>query len=135
MDILDTEEPELEFWSLSQPKQKGIIKNYSERIEPYIEIGEIIRQLEMGTVPDPVPEHLRVHLLHPANDLNDASQRVVWHLLTFLGKGRNVVRYYRHQKTAFIDDYVNRWKTPKREWARLRIREHYEHASNTHQQI
>lgn len=134
MDVLDEEEPELEFWSLSGPKQKGVIRRFKDQLDPYLEIGEIVRQLEMGSEPDSTPEHLRVHLLHPASDLNDASQRVVWHLLTFLSGGRNVVRYYRHQKTAFIDSYTNRWKVPKREWARLRVREYYEHASNTHQQ-
>lgn len=129
MEVLDEVEPETEFLSLSSAKQKALVVKHQKKLGTYLDVLKVIKAFEAGAETVDVPEHLRHFLLHPARDLEKTSREVIEQLLTYVNGGRNVILFYRHQKTAFVDAYTKRWKSPMREWARVRIREHYEYAS------
>lgn len=129
MEVLDEVEPETEFLSLGSAKQKALIVKHQEKLKTYLDLLRVVKTLETGSGTVETPVYLEHFLLHPSRDLEKVSREVVEQLLTYVNGGRNVILFYRHQKTAFVEAYTKRWKSPRREWARVRIREHYEYAS------
>jgi len=126
MEVLDEEEPEMQFLSLNSAKQKGVIRKYGKKLGAYLSLMRIVDSIRRGEEPKQVPDDLAIYLLHPAKRLSVSSREVVEHLLSLIREGRLVQMFYRYQKTAFVDAYTKRWKAPRREWALTRIREHYD---------
>lgn len=133
MDVLDREEPDLEFLSLNSAEQKAVILRYADKLGLYLELKRLVRQLENGEEDVQVSKEVSDILIHPAHDLTPVTREVVGQLLTYMNGGRLVPLFYRHQKTEFAKAYSEQWKAPKREWALKRIREHYDLASKSSQ--
>lgn len=131
MEVLDEEEPDLEFLSLNGSSQKAVIRKYGDRLGKYMEFRRLISQLEQGKDKVSVSQEVADLLAHPAHDLTPVSHEVVGQLLSYIFGGRMVPLFYRHQKTAFLNAYTRQWKTPRRQWALQRIREHYDLASKS----
>jgi hypothetical protein len=131
MDVLDKEEPELEFLSLNSAEQKAIIRKYGDQLGIHLELRRLIRQLENGETNVRVGHEASRFLIHSAADLTPVTREVVGQLLTYINGGRLVPLFYRHQKTEFAKAFATEWKTPKRQWALTRIREHYDLASKS----
>lgn len=131
MDVLDKEEPDLEFLSLNSAEQKALIQRHGDKLGMYLEFRRMIRALENGEKHVRVSEDIAELLIHPTHDLTPVTREVVGQLLTYIYGGRLVPLYYRHQKTEFARAYARLWKTPRRQWARIRIREHYDLASKS----
>jgi hypothetical protein len=131
MDVLDEEMPDGVFLSLSLSKQKGIIHRYASKLGAYQEFLRLIHAIQRKEALPHIAQELRIHLLHPADDLQAHSREVIWQLLTYIQGGRMVPLFYRHQKTAFVSAYRTTWQVPKREWALKRVRDHYDWASKS----
>ncbi len=131
MDVLDKEEPELEFLSLNSAERKATVQKYSDQLGMYLELRRLVRELENGNTAVRVSEDVAKLLHHPAHDLSPLSREVVGQLLTYMYGGRLVPLFYRHQKTEFAKAYSRVWKKPRRQWAQQRIREHYDLASKS----
>ncbi len=131
MEVLDEEEPELEFLSLNRAEQKAVVQKYGDQLGMYVQLNRLIRTLEQGKEPAAVPPAVADLLVHPSHDLTPVSREVVGQLLSYIYGGRLVPLFYRHQKTAFVSKYTRVWKTPRRQWALERIREHYDLASKS----
>ncbi len=126
MEVLDETHPDVDYCSLNSARQKGVISSVKERLpEEYIELDRLVHRVragELGSVP-PLVKH---HLYHPNSDLPASSVEVLWHLLTIIGGGHHVVRFYRHDKDEFFQAYKT-WGTPRRKWAEKMISLYYEY--------
>jgi hypothetical protein len=131
MEVLDKEEPKMEYLSLNRAEQSAVVQKHGNKLEPYLALRRLIRELEQGRTMVTVSTDIARLLIHPAHDLSPVSHEVVGQLLTLIYGGRLVPLFYRHQKTAFAEAYAKKWKKPRREWARMRIREHYDLASKS----
>ncbi len=131
MEVLDEEEPDLEFLSLNSAKQKAVIQRHSKKLGMYGALRHLVRELEQGNDQVKVGKKIAELLVHPARDLTPVSREVVGQLLSYIYGGSLVPLFYRHQKTAFVNMYTRVWKTPRRQWALERIREHYDLASKS----
>jgi hypothetical protein len=131
MDVLDVREPKLEFLSLNSAKQKAMIQRYRGELQVYQEVLQLKKRLSRNEKKFKVSDTVSALLLHPAADLSKASQEVIGQLMTRINGGRFVPYFYRHHKTEFVEAYTKKWNAPRREWARVRIREYYELASKS----
>lgn len=131
MEVLDKEEPDLDFVSLNSAEQKSVIQRYGDKLGMHLELRRLCRKLENGQEKVQVSAEAATLLIHPAHDLTPVTHEVIGQLLTFIHGGRLVPLFYRHQKTDFAKAYARVWKTPRRSWARRRIREHYDLASKS----
>ncbi len=131
MEVLDKEEPDLAFLTLNSAEQKAVKQRHGDKLGMYLELRRLIRELENGDGDVQVSEEVARLLIHPAHDLTPHSREVVGQLLTYIYGGRLVPLFYRHQKTEFAKAYARVWKTPRRQWAQMRIREHYDLASKS----
>ncbi len=130
VEVLDKHEPTLAFEDLKDGRKRQLVDAYQSELGMYTELVRARSKLKSGAVPD-VPPEVQVHLMHPSDRLSRGSREVIWQLLTYMQGGRFVPLFYRHQKTAFVDAYINKWHEPRRTWALGRIREYYDLASKS----
>jgi hypothetical protein len=130
VDVLEKHNPRLDYAKLNRQKRLQLVKKYKDELSEYLELYRVRDAMKKGKLPE-VSDVVRPHLLHPSDDLDPVSRELVWQLLTYVRGGRFVPLMYRHQKSVFVEAFTKRWKKPKRSWAMLRVREHYELASKS----
>lgn len=130
IDVLDREEPTLEYEKLSKVELKGKVKKYQKQLGEYLALIRAASVLKERKHPK-VDEVIQSHLLHPSDFLSATSREVLWQLLTYIRGGRFIPLMYRHQKTFFLESYTKEWNAPKRSWALAKVQQHYDIASKS----
>lgn len=130
IDVLEREEPELDYGAQNEFEKKKLVQKYKDQLDAYLKLVRIRGKLQSGTAPE-VEDELQIHLLHPSEQLCQSAREVIWQLLTYIRGGRFVPLLYRHQKTDFLEGYTTTWNRPRRSWARARVREYYDVASKS----
>ena len=130
VDVLDREEPRLDYADLNDAKRKQFVRKYEKQLIEYLELMRAYKALEAKKMPKQ-NEVVGPHLLHPSDQLSPISREMVWQLLTYIRGGRFIPLMYRHQKSAFVRSYTKEWKKPKRSWALACVRDFYEVASKS----
>ncbi len=127
MEALDEKFPKLDFLALNSAKQKGIMRQISDELPvEYVELKRLIYILEKGKVPKHISDNVKPFFAHPSNEADGLAIEVLWHVLTLVCDGRQVVRLYRQDKDEFYTAY-DTWKIPRQTWARKMIDEYYQH--------
>ncbi|MFA5993460.1 MAG: DUF6638 family protein [Parcubacteria group bacterium] len=127
MEVLDVKFPEVAFYELNSAKQKGLIQDVSEELPvEYFELKYLIKTLEKGEIPKKIDDCIRPFLAHPSSKTNALAAEVLWHVLTLVCDGRQIVHLYRYDKDDFFVAYDS-WKTPRQKWARKMIEEYYQY--------
>ncbi|MFC1609099.1 DUF6638 family protein [Patescibacteria group bacterium] len=127
MEVLDGSDSKLNFVELNEAHQKGVVQNIKEYLpDEYFELDKLILSLRTGKGDALVSEKIEPFLLRPSKKVNDLAQDVLWHVLTLVCDGRQIVRLYRYDKDEFFKLY-SRWKTPRRRWSEKVIKEMYEY--------
>jgi hypothetical protein len=130
VEVLDKHHARLDFQKLNRTKRAKLVQDYRDELPEYLELVRARDSLKKGQLPE-VSDAVRLHLLHPSDDLSPIAREVVWQLLTYIQGGRFVPLMYRHQKTAFVEAFTKVWKKPRRSWALGRVGEHYDIASKS----
>ena len=131
LDVVDVEEPLLDFAEIKDVRKRQLVHKYGDRLPIYLELVRLREALKQGVIPDSVSDEARVHLFHPSDTLSPSSREVVWQLLTYIQGGRFVPLMYRHQKTAFVEAFTTKWGMPRSSWAIALVRQYYDIASKS----
>lgn len=127
MDVLDRRFPDINFSELNSAKQKGIISDVFDDLPiEYVELRRLIKKLEAGEAPQKINPLIKPFLASPSDKVSELAAEVIWHALTLVCDGRQVVRLYRYDKEEFFTAY-KKWKVPRRTWATKMIEAHYQH--------
>ncbi|MFC1638398.1 DUF6638 family protein [Patescibacteria group bacterium] len=127
MEVVDGAYPEFNFFGLNEAQQKGMIQSIKEYLpDEYFEINKLIYSLRTGKGEVVVSEKVEPFLLRPSKKVNELARDVLWHVLTLVCDGRQILRLYQHDKDEFFKLY-SRWKTPRRRWSEKVIKEMYEY--------
>ena len=125
MDVLDEKFPDINFISLNSAKRKGMIHQISDDLPiEYVELNRLIYVLEKGKIPKYISENVKPFFAHPSDEVEELAIEVLWHVLTLVCDGRQVVRLYRQDKDEFLVAY-DTWKTPRKTWAIKMIKDYY----------
>jgi hypothetical protein len=127
MDVLDVKFPEIDFLALNSAKQKGLISDVFDDLPiEYVELKRLIKRLEIGEVPTKINPLIRPFLVSPSDRVSALAAEVIWHALTLVCDGRQIINLYRYDKEEFFAAHERR-KIPWRTWAVKMIEEHYQH--------
>jgi predicted enzyme related to lactoylglutathione lyase len=132
MDVLDKVDPTLDFMSLSEVKKKSVLNRQDVKKalpQEYKLLNVFIHQLEKGRLPKKVSPLIQPFLAHPLATLDKSVKEVVWHILSMVCDGRDVVRFYRYDKEAFHSTFEKIWKNPRQTFAVDCINKYHERRS------
>lgn len=117
MEHLDKHDPDLNFVELSPALKKGMIAEISSELPiEYHELDILIRFIRSNRSPANIPDIIRPFLMYPRRELSIVTIEVIWHILTLVCDGRNVLMLYLYDKDSFVQMFET-WKTPRKTWA------------------